>query len=315
MIELSIIVVNWNVRDLLESCLRSVVKYSGLETGQYEVHIIDNNSSDKSAEMVREQFPDFFLTANTDNKGFGRANNQAFSDCKGKYILLLNPDTEVHDGAIAKMLQVMKDQTDTGILGARLINTDDTFQRSSGGALPTLYNMAWHYLLLNQLLPKEWSPLPIFLIEDHPGTFDIGWVSGAVLMLRRQVLDKTIFDEQFFMYGEDLELCDRVQRSGWHVKYTAEATVKHHLRQSLSKQTSLEMLSSTINGNRAYFRIRHGQLKAWLYDLILTLGYLVRWLFFSLFILIKQDENIASKVVVNRRYTLVCIKNLLRGGL
>jgi len=312
--ELSIIVVNWNVRDLLESCLHSIQQHTDLDPSRYEVRIIDNNSSDGSTEMVRKKFPDFHLTENQTNKGFGRANNQAFSDCQGKYILLLNPDTEVQENAIGEMLRLMKTTPEAGILGARLINSDGSFQRSSGGALPTLYNVAWHYLLLNQILPKQWAPLPTFLIDDIPGTFDIGWVSGAALMLRREVVDKEIFDNQFFMYGEDLELCDRVQLSGWRVLYTSEATIMHRLRQSLAKQTSAEMLASAINGNRTYFQIRHGRLKTWLYDLILTVGYQIRWPFFSLLSALKKNNDHTKKAVTNRRYAWVSFKSLLRGG-
>ena len=314
MCELSIIVVNWNVCNLLESCLRSIQQHANLHSNQYEVRVIDNNSSDGSVEMVREKFPSYHVTANQENKGFGRANNQAFTDCTGKYILLLNPDTEVQEGAISEMLRQLRNIPDAGIIGARLINSDGSFQRSSGGALPTLYNVAWHYLFLNQILPKQWAPLPTFLIEDIPGTFDIGWVSGAALLLRREAVNHTIFDEQFFMYGEDLELCNRVQSSGWRVLYTSEATVKHHLRQSLAKQTSEEMLASAVKGNRAYFQIQHGRLKTWLYDLILSTGYLVRWPCFTLLSALTHKPDYKQKIITSRRYACVSLKSLIRGG-
>jgi len=308
--EVSIVVVNWNVRDLLESCLLSIRQNIGLEPGRFEVRIIDNNSADDSVKMVRSLFPEFELTENRDNLGFGKANNQAYSQCKGKYILLLNPDTEVQGNAIKKMLQLMESNSEAGVLGARLINSDGSFQRSSAGALPTLYNLFWHYLGLNQLLPRSWAPAPTFLIEDRPGTSDIGWVSGAAMMLRREAVGETIFDERFFMYGEDLELCDRVHASGWRVLYTAEATVMHRLRQSLARQTDAEIVAGAIRGNRAYFRIHHGRLKTWFYDLILTTGYLVRWGTFGTLALLRPGRGFDTKELTNRRYAWIALKSL-----
>jgi GT2 family glycosyltransferase len=312
--EVSIIIVNWNVCALLEACLQSIRDHIGLDPSRFEVHIVDNDSSDNSVEMVREKFPEFHLRTNRENLGFGRANNQVFRECRGNYILLLNPDTEIQGDAVAKMLSIMSGTSDAGILGSRLINTDGSFQRSSGGALPTVYNIAWHYLLLNQLLPAKWAPLPTFMIEDQQGTFDIGWVSGAVMMIRREAIGDYIFDPRFFMYGEDLELCDRVQRDGWRVMYTAEATVKHHLRQSLAKQSSIEMLGRAVTGNRHYFQIRHGKFKTWLYDLTLTVGYVIRWVFFGIAQLFKSSEKCQKLVVTNGRYAWVSFKSLLRCG-
>ncbi|PCI76892.1 MAG: hypothetical protein COB20_09415 [SAR86 cluster bacterium] len=314
LLELSIIVVNWNVCELLESCLLSIRQYAGLPPEKYEVHVIDNNSSDNSVDMVREKFPEFLLTANSDNKGFGRANNQAFPQCRGKYILLLNPDAEVREKAITQMLKLMDSMPDAGILGARLLNSDGSFQRASGGALPTLNNIAWHWLNLFRLLPKSWAPQPTFLIEDRQGTFDIGWVSGAALMIRPAAVGNNIFDPQFFMYGEDLELCDRVQNSGWRVLYTSKASVMHHLRQSVSKQSSAEILASVVKGNRAYFRNRHGQLRTWIYDLLLTCGYSARWCCFAVLSIVGNDPSYAEQGSMNRHHAGVAFKSFLRCG-
>ena len=158
MCHLSIIVVNWNVFDLLRSCLQSITDNVGLEPEQFEVIVVDNHSADDSVEMVRSEFPQFQLIANEENRGFARANNQAYLECRGDFTLLLNPDTEIREGAIPRMLEIMRETPTAGILGARLSNTDGSFQRSSGGALPTLWNVAWHYLFLNQILPRRWAP-------------------------------------------------------------------------------------------------------------------------------------------------------------
>jgi len=313
-LKLSIIVINWNVCELLESCLHSVHDYVGLKPDQYEVYVVDNHSADDSVAMVRREFPSVLLIENLNNKGFGRANNQAFEQCRGQYTLLLNPDAEVRENTIMNMLRLMEATPDAGILGARLENPDGSFQRSSGGALPTLYNVAWHYLFFNQILPNAWAPPPTFLIDDVKGTIDIGWVSGAALMLRPAAVGKAIFDNQFFMYGEDLELCDRVQQSGWRVLYSSDATAMHRLRQSLAKHTSAEIQASAIRGNRAYFQIRHGRLKTWFYDLMLTIGYLVRWPCFRLLSLLDSGTTYADKVATSRHYAWVSFRSLLRCG-
>ncbi len=312
--EVSIIVVSWNVCELLKACLQAIEQEIGLDPESYEVLVFDNNSSDHSAAMVAELFPKVHLTANTENLGFGRANNRAFAQCRGEFVLLLNPDTEIRPGAVVHMLQLMRENPNAAILGARLVNPDGSFQRSSGGALPTVWNATWHYLFLNELLPKRWAPLPTFLIEDRQGTFDIGWVSGAAMLLRRAAFSDFIFDKQFFMYGEDLELCDRMRTAGWRVLFTSEATVMHRLRQSLAKQSSAEILASAVTGNRAYFLVRHGRFRTWCYDLVLTIGYMFRWIAFVVLSILRSNVGDADKLVTNKRYAFVSLKSLCRGG-
>ena len=312
--EVSIIIVNWNVCELLKACLRAIEQEIGLDPELYEVLVFDNNSSDHSAAMVAALFPKVRLTANAENLGFGRANNRAYAQSRGKFVLLLNPDTEIRANAIVRMLQLMRENPDAGILGARLVNPDGSFQRSSGGSLPTLCNAIWHYLFVNDLLPKRWAPLPTFLVEDPQSTLDIGWVSGAAMLIRREALGETIFDERFFLYGEDLELCDRMHSSGWRVLFTSEATVMHRLRQSLAKQRSAEIVASAVTGNRAYFLVRHGRLKTWCYDLILTIGYMIRWIVFVALSILRSNAGDVDKLVTNRRYAFVSLRSLCRGG-
>mgnify|MGYP001820363352 CR=1 FL=1 len=313
-ITLSIIVVSWNVSRLLEACLNSIIQHVTLDASSFEVHVVDNNSSDGSAEMVARNFPNFYLIANTENLGFGRANNQAFVRCRGRYVLLLNPDTELGRESIPSMLRIMEQTPDSGIVGAKLINSDGSFQRASGGALPTLYNVAWHYLYLHQLFPEGWAPEPTFLTEDAHDTRDIGWVSGAAMLLRAEAIGEKIFNEDYFMYGEDLDLCDRMHRHGWRVLYTSNATVMHHLRQSLVKQTSSEMLATAVTGNRAYFRVRHGRTKTFLHDLILSIGYTARWLSFAALAAIRHEPSNTKRRATYGVYASASIKALCRLG-
>lgn len=299
---------------MLRACLDSVRQHVDLDATDFEVHVVDNNSEDGSAEMVAREFPEFNLIANVENLGFGRANNQAYEHCTGRYVLLLNPDTELRQGSFAGLLQVLEENKDVGIVGPKLVGNDGSFQRESGGALPTIYNVAWHYLCLNQLLPVTWAPRPTFFTHDPGSTIDVGWVSGAAMLMRPQAVGEQIFNEQFFMYGEDLELCDRMHRTGWRVMYTSRSTVMHHLRQSLSKQTSAEMLATAVTGNRAYFRIRHGRWKTCLHDLILSIGYSIRWLSFALFTIIRGRPSDVDRRVTYGLYARASIKAMLRFG-
>lgn len=314
-IDISIIVVNWNVCELLAGCLTAIQQHAGLDPRSFEVRIIDNNSADDSVAMVRERFPGYHLTVNSENTGFARANNQAYAECRGRHILLLNPDTEIWEGAIAKMLAVLDQHPQAGILGARLLNSDGSFQRAAGGALPTLANVAWHYLFLARLLPSRWSPPPTFMYGDPQGTFPVGWVSGAAMMLRREAVGQRIFDESFFLYGEDLELCHRMHAAGWKVMYTSAATVLHHLRRSTSRHGSAEILASPVKGNRAYFRRHNGRLRTWLYDLLLTVGYLARWPCFRILSILKQDATgFGGMATASRLYARASFTALLRCG-
>ena len=308
-LELSIIIVNWNVRELLRACLLSLRRQSIADA--YEVHVVDNASSDGSAEMVRDTFPEVSLTANSENVGFGRANNQLLGRCRGRFILLLNPDTEVLEHAVDRMLDVMRGRPDAGIVGCRLLNPDGSFQRAAGGAFPSLATVSWHCLFLDRIVPARWSPPPLFVDKDRPGTFDMDWVSGAAMMLRPEALGDRIFDERFFMFGEDMELCDRVRRAGWRVLYTGEASVLHHHGASVEQQTATDRLSSVLEGQRACFVMLHGRHTIWIYDLLLVAGYSIRWPCFRLLALFRPGQGLAARAVASRRLALTAARKLL----
>ena len=182
---LSIIIVNWKVRDLLRECLLSVFKNTELGHDRYEVVVVDNDSGDNSAAMVANEFPEVTLIANRDNVGFGAANNQAMAYCHGEWILLLNPDTLVPPGAIDRMLKKIQASPRVAVLGCRLENGDGSLQKWTGGAFPTFWNLVTHYFFLDRLLPAAWRPAPLYLDRDLREDAQVGWVSGACMLLRR----------------------------------------------------------------------------------------------------------------------------------
>ena len=274
---LSIIIVNWNVRELLRKCLASIRREMLLAPGDYEIIVIDNASADGSVEMLRSDFPDIARIESAVNLGFGAGCNKAYAKASGEFVLLLNPDAEVIDHAIDGMLEVLRAHPKGAILAPRLVNPDRTFQTASGGALPTLANTAWNYLFLKNLLPPWLGPSALFLDGDPPGLLRLEWVSGAAMLLRREAIGATIFDEAFFMYGEDMDVCDRVGREGWEVLYSSAHSIVHHHGKSFEKQDSLEIRAAAHDGPRRVFKKHRGAASVFAYDCILLTAFLVRW--------------------------------------
>ncbi|MFO0947988.1 MAG: glycosyltransferase family 2 protein [Planctomycetota bacterium] len=275
-VSLSIVIVNWNVRDLLRACLQSVQQQMRLPETCYEVIVVDNQSTDGSVAMLEKEFPGVRLIANPHNPGFGKANNQALPLCRGKYILLLNPDTVILDHALDKMLARMEGEPSIGALGCRLLNGDGTLQRWTGGSFPTLWTVACHYFFLSQLLPRGFRPASLYLDSDVPSSIDVDWVSGACLLLRREEVGDYIFDDAFFMYGEDMELCHRLKKAGQRVVYMPEVSIIHYQGASMKQQKG-EVLLTSLKGLRSFYARVNGPAHVWAVDWITIIGFLLRW--------------------------------------
>lgn len=277
---LSVIVVNWKVPELLRTALVSLYARSTLAPRELEVLVVDNDSADGSVEMLAGEFPQAAVIANRENVGFGRANNQALADCRGRYVLLLNPDTEILDDAVGVMVRYLDSHADVGALGCRLLNSNGTYQRWTAGAFPDLRRVACHALFLDLLLTRITGFQSLFLRRDVTHDLDVDWVSGACLLLRRAAIGERIFDESFFMYGEDTDLCLRLKRAGWRVVYTPSATVIHHHGRSMARQTG-EILLTSLKGPRAFYAAHHGRRFLWLYDTLMATTFLVRGMLFT----------------------------------
>jgi GT2 family glycosyltransferase len=281
-----------------------------LPRAQWELLVVDNNSGDGSVEMIESEFPEARLLANTENLGFARANNQACRQCRGEYILLLNPDTVVFDNAIDRMLETMNRRSDVAVLGCRLVNSDRSFQRWSGGHPPTLANIFCHFLFAYRLLPERMLPRPLYLESEPAGDVDIGWVCGACMLLRREALQDRLFDERFFLYGEDVDLCDRLARAGWKVMYTAAACVMHHEGRSLAAQTSQIQLSK-LRSLRDIFAARHGGLSLRVYDVVVLTGFLLRSVAFAVAARRRPGQGFEVSAAKSRQYLAEAFRTLV----
>ena len=278
--QVSVVIVNWKVRELLRECLLSLRASAGLRPDEMQIIVVDNHSGDGSAEMVAAEFGEVTLIANVDNIGFGRANNQALPQCTGRYILLLNPDTVVLDHAVRRMLERMDARPDVAALGCRLLNADQSLQRWTGGAFPHAWNVATHYLFLDRLLPRALRPAPLYLDYDPREDIDVDWVSGACMMLRPSMLAGKLFDPSFYMYGEDMELCHRLKSAGHRVIYSPGASIIHYQGASMKQQHG-DVLLSALKGPRQFYRQMRGERALWWFDGLTVCGFALRWGLFT----------------------------------
>lgn len=231
---LSICIVNWNTRALLEHCLESI--YSDPESANWEVIVVDNASSDDSVSMVQTLFPAAVLMPLKTNEGFVGANNIAMDAARAPYWLLLNSDTRVERGALGQLVDLMEETPDAGAVGAKLLNEDGSLQLSCG-ITPTFWSEIANKILLHKLFPffklGAW---------DHAQIREVGWVTGACLLVRRETADRVgLLDPAIFMFYEDLEWCLRIRKGGWKVFYHAFSRVVHLGGQS-TRQNFGEML-------------------------------------------------------------------------
>jgi N-acetylglucosaminyl-diphospho-decaprenol L-rhamnosyltransferase len=259
-LDVSFLVVSWNVRDLLRRALTSVLADAeGIES---EIILVDNASGDGTVEMVRAEFRRVQLIGNADNRGFSGANNQALAIAQGRYFFLLNPDAELLPGATNALLECMDADPRVGIAGPQLLNPDQTVQ-SSRRRFPTFVTALLESTRLQQRFPQNrWLNRYYLLDSRDDAAQEVDWVVGAALFVRRQVYEQLGgLDERFFMYSEELDWCYRAKRAGWHIAYFPRARVIHHEGRSSEQVVAARDIyfhSSKIR----FFRKHHGALPA-----------------------------------------------------
>ena len=233
--QLSIIIVNYNVRYFLEPCLKTVREaVKGLDA---EVIVVDNASSDDSVKMVREKFPWVRLIVNEENVGFSKANNRGIRESKGKYVLLLNPDTLVQENSFTSCYKFMESHPDAGAVGVRMLDGSGTFLPESKRGFPSPFVAFSKATGLSVLFPRSerFNKYHLgYLPEDE--THEVDVLTGAFMFLRREVLDKIgLLDEEFFMYGEDIDLSYRIVQAGYKNYYFPETNIIHYKGESTKK--------------------------------------------------------------------------------
>ena len=233
--KLSVIIVNYNVKHFLEQCLHSV--YKAAKDIETEIFVVDNNSVDGSAQLVREKFPNLYFIENKENVGFSKANNQAVKLAKGEYILLLNPDTVVEEDTFKKVTGFMDSHPEAGGLGVKMIDGKGNFLPESKRGLPTPWVAFYKMFGLSKLFPnsRKFGKYHLSYLNENE-IHEVEILAGAFMLLRKETLDKVgLLDETFFMYGEDIDLSYRIIKGGYKNYYFPETTIIHYKGESTKK--------------------------------------------------------------------------------
>ena len=277
MLQLSVVIVNWNVRDFLRECLNSVQAEIAEEA---DILVVDNASSDGSVDMLRSEFPEVRVIANAENVGFGAANNQALAESSGRYVLFLNPDTEPRPGAIRRLLAFIDQRPQVGCVGPRLLNPDGSAQPSRR-AFPGVATAFVESTILQRYFGGLGAVRRFYRgqqSDEEPQRVD--WLVGACLLMRRSALDQVgVFDERFFMYSEEMDLCYRLKQAGYDVWFVPEAEVVHHEGAS-SRQDLFRQNVNFHESRYRFFRKHHGAVPAMV----------LRWFVFGTFLFQVAEE-------------------------
>lgn len=225
-VDVSIIIVAWNVKKLLVECLRSV--YAETRGIAFEVIYVDNASRDGSVEAVRQEFPEVKIIENADNKGFIKANNQGIEVASGRYVLLLNSDTIVLDNAIAKTVQFADQRPDAAVIGCRILNPDRTLQRSCF-MYPSVLNMFLSATYLYKIFPRNrFFGREMMTWWDFDEVREVEVICGCFALVRKSAIDKVgMMDPAYFVYGDDPDWCYRFAKAGWKVLFMPGAEIIH----------------------------------------------------------------------------------------
>lgn len=260
--DLSIIIINFNTREVLKNCLDSIGRYA--PELDYEIVAVDNASTDGSVEMLRREFPGVRVIANADNRGFSKANNQGIAAAAGRHILLLNSDTLLFDRSLKNVFDYMEANSGVGVAGCKVLNKDKTLQFSCGHDPNVLTELVF---FTKTIIKDFWDPVTFWKFMkywDHNSLKDVDWLSGCFLWVRREVFERAgLLDEDFFMYYEDSEFCRRVRRqTDYRVVYYPHAAIIH-LGQMSADPEKFILVKNCFESAVKYFKKCSSKLSAW----------------------------------------------------
>jgi len=249
---LSVVIPSWNTRELTRTCLEFLDR---AEKPATEVIVVENGSEDGSLEMIQEDWPEHRLVVNTENQGFARGSNQGLALARGRFVLLLNTDTEVAPDAIARMLRFLEEHQEHAAVAPKLVHPDGRVQ-ATVHAFPTLRTAVWFATPLERWFPRSKELRRYFMRDwDHESSRDVDQPPAAALLLRREVLDRVgLFDESLWLFYNDTDLSLRITKAGWRTHYLAEAVVVHHVGASTR---NFRDFVAVWNANRLAFYRKH----------------------------------------------------------
>jgi GT2 family glycosyltransferase len=286
--DVSVIIVNWNTRDILRDCLSSIFKQTqGIE---FEVIVIDNGSNDRSVEMVEAEFPQVTIIANTENRGFAAASNQGIAVAKGRYILLLNSDTTILDDVIKKTVLFADAHREAAVVCCKALNPNGTLQPTCF-MFPSLLNMFLSATYLYKLFPRsKFFGRERMTWWNRDDMREVDVTTGCFMLVRRQAIEKVgLMDERFFVYGEETDWCYRFKKKGWKVLFTPDSEIIHYGGQT-AKQMPKEF-KLQLFGSRLIFIKLHRRKLAFLLSRFLT----------ALFLLLRVPYWLATAALRNHK--------------
>ncbi|HPD67951.1 MAG TPA: glycosyltransferase [Ignavibacteriales bacterium] len=234
-VDLSIVIVNYNVKEFLINSIESIYKASS--SINIEIIVVDNNSTDGSVEALQKNFPEVKIIANKFNAGFAKANNQGIEIAIGRYILLLNPDTLVQENTFTTLIKFMDENTNVGMCGCKILNPDGSLQLACRRSYPSLWVAFTKIVGLSSLFPKSklFGKYNLTYLDENK-TYEVEAISGSFMFVRREVMDIVReLDEDFFMYGEDLDFCYRIKQAGYKIYYVHETSIIHYKGESTKR--------------------------------------------------------------------------------
>lgn len=272
---ISVIIVSYNVKEFLHQCILSLKK--ALENYDYEIIVVDNDSVDGSNEIVRYKFPEIILIENDSNRGFAAACNQGLDTAKGEFLLLLNPDTMIQEDTVSTMVNFFKTYSDVGAAGCKILNADGTLQLACRRSFPIPKVAIPKLIGLSKLFPKNrfFGKYNLTYV-DPDELIDVDAVSGSFLMFRREVWEQVGgLDEEFFMYGEDIDYCYRIKEAGWKIYYVPFTKIIHYKGES-TKLASFDNFIAFYRAMDIFVKKHFSKSYSIFLDVILRLGIMTR---------------------------------------
>ncbi len=285
-IEISVIIVNYNVKDYLAHALSSIER--ALKNISYEIIVVDNNSIDGSVSYLKTHFPGVKLIANQENVGFGRANNQAIKKISGKYVVLINPDTLVQEDTFNRLLDFFNNTPDAAAATCKIINPDGSFSIDCRHSIPSPSIALWKVTGLSTLFPRSriFGQYNLTFLDENE-IYQVPAISGSFMMIKKEVLDHVgLFDERFFMYCEDIDLCHRINCSGYKIYYVPTTSIIHYKGES-TKKNRLDYVLTFNKSLYLFFQKYYAPTSVFLFRWLVTAGIFMR----AIFIYIKNFFN------------------------
>lgn len=300
--DITIVIINWNTRDLLRDCLEST--YKTVRNITFEIIVVDNASHDDSVAMLGEEFPDVRIIVNSENRGFAAANNQAFAVMKGRYALLLNTDTVLTENAVHELFAFMENHDEAAMAGGQLLNRDGSRQNSIAN-FPTVLTLLANTSLLEYLFPRRFPSKRY----RHKGPLEVESVIGACMLVRKKAMDEVgMFDERYFFFFEETDWACQMRAAGWKICHVPSALIYHLQGQSVGRN---------VRSRIEFYRSRYKFFNKWkgrsynvAVSLVVFVRLIVNWLLTSVggILTAGMNREIRDKWVVYSRLILWHLK-------